>query len=411
MSSEHARYDCHGIHKSLPKGRASGVLTVTPAHLQFVIQDHKIRLGFEQLEVKLGGASDRLVFMSSPSRPDWRFYTSDRSILKDPTLKSHAHLSKDMTAARGKRQMNWAILFAVLFVLIATPIFLLSNMDYASKIVAEQIPVEWEEKLGETSFEQYTLQVEFMDEKESKALLQPLVTPLLDALPNKRFKYKFYISADDQLNAFALPGGIVVLNAGLILAADNAEEVLGVVAHEITHVRQRHGIRNVISSVGTYLLISAIVGDVSGIFAVLVDAAPLLINQGYSRKFESEADALGFDMLVAANIDPSGLASFFEKLIEKEDAALKQVEDEQQRKWLKEGMSYLSSHPQTEDRIAALNQREAETSREYQDFSQPFAELKEHVAAFVVEQKETEADSEEEAAAEDLHIDHNSEQQ
>lgn len=398
MSNEPRRYNCHGIHKSLPKGRASGELIVSAAHLSFSVQEHQVTIGFNELDISLGGASDRLVFISHTSREDWRFYTSDRSLLKDPILKQHAHLNEKMTRARSKRQWNWAVLAIVILLAVATPIFLLSNMDVASKVVAEQIPVEWEEKLGNTGFEQYTLQQEFMEEKETKALLEPLVNPLLNAIPNKRFDYRFYISADEQLNAFALPGGIVVINSGLILAADTAEEVLGVVGHEITHVKQRHGIRNVISSAGTYLLISALVGDVSGIFAILVDAAPLLINQGYSRKFESEADSLGYDILVRANIDPSGLARFFEKMIAKEKEMFDQIEDEKQREWAKEGMGFLSSHPATEDRIAALRARAKNENQTYLDLSQEFTRLKERVSAFVVEhQSEQEQEQEQES--------------
>ncbi|MFL0808984.1 MAG: M48 family metallopeptidase [Agarilytica sp.] len=385
MNEQTHRYDCHGVHTSLPKGKASGELIVSPSHLSLKIQDKHIQIGFDQLELKLGGASDRLVFITHPSKPDWQFYTSDRSLLKDSILNQHTHLSAKMTKARGTRQLNWALLLVVIIAIIATPVFLLSNMDVASKIVAEQIPVEWETKLGKTGFDQYTLQQEFMEDKQAEALLNPLVQPLLDVLPEKRFDYQFYISADEQLNAFALPGGIVVINAGLILAANSPEEVLGVVAHEIIHVRQRHGIRNVISSAGTYLLISALVGDVSGVFAILVDAAPLLINQGYSRKFESEADALGFDILVKANIDPTGLARFFEKIIAKEQEMYDQIEDEEQREWLKEGMSFLSSHPATEDRIAALHNRAKDFEYNYLDLDNDFSKLKESVSIFVVE--------------------------
>ncbi len=387
MTIEHKRYACHGIHEALPKGRASGELTVSDTELNFKIQDHYVHLSFDRLALSLGGASDRLVFISHPSRPDWRFYTADRSLLKNPILRQHAHLKRDMNQARGKRYFNWGLLIFVIALLAAAPIFILANMDFGSKIVANQIPIEWEESLGSTSFEEYARRIDLMDEEQAQTLLKPLVTPLLTALPNKRFNYRFYISANEQLNAFALPGGIIVINSGLILSAESAEEVLGVVSHEITHVRERHGVRNIISSAGTYLFVSALVGDVSGIFSILVDAAPVLINQGYSRKFEAESDAKGFDILVAANVNPSGLATILGKMLAKEKARLDPAKEKEQSQWLKEGLSYLRSHPKTEDRIAELRARANDIDGGFIDLSGEFQQLKDHVEEFVVERK------------------------
>ncbi len=380
-----SHYPCHGVHASLPRGKASGQLTINRNQLLLRVADQTVRLNIDGLQLSLGGASDRLVFFSHPAQPDWRFYTSERSVLKDPNLKQQPQLQAIMARARRKRGGHWLLLAAVVLVCLAAPLAVLVNMDVASRILAERVPLEWEQKLGKLSFDQYRLQAEIMAEEESELLLQPLVTPLLEVLPNKRFDYRFYINNSSELNAFALPGGVVVINAGLILAADSAEEVLGVVGHEISHVRQRHGIRNLISSAGSYLLISALLGDVSGITALLVDAAPLLINQGYSRQFESEADNRGFDMLVAASIDPAGLARFFEKLIAKERQMLEQVEDEQSREWLQAGLGFLSSHPATQDRIGDLNSRLVQTGGDYRDLSEAFTQLRQRVSVFVAE--------------------------
>ncbi|MFT5879777.1 MAG: Zn-dependent protease with chaperone function [Moritella sp.] len=380
------QYPCHGIHPSLPNGRASGQLTVCETHLTFLVKGEKIKFSFDRLEITQGGASDRLIFFNHPANSEWRFYCSDRSVLKNPILKRHAHLSPVMSRAINKRRFNWLVLAAVLLLCVLVPVGLLGNLDMASKLVAKQVPTEWEDKLGTTSFDQYSLQYQIMDKTEAKPLLTPLVQPLLAALPDKRYDYKFYISDDPQLNAFALPGGIVVINSGLILAADSAEELLGVLGHEITHVREQHGIRNLISSAGSYLIISAMLGDVSGLMAVVVDSAPLLINQGYSRQFESEADELGFEMLVAADIDPKGLAQFFQKLLVKEALMLEKIEDEDQRGLIEAGLGFLSSHPATQTRINNLQERAAGIDADFINFSVEFSQLQDAVSEFVVEQ-------------------------
>jgi len=124
--------------------------------------------------------------------------------------------------------------------------------------------------------------------------------------------------------------------------------------------------------------------------AVVVDAAPLLINQGYSRQFESEADDLGFDMLVAADIDPKGLAQFFQKLMVKETQLLAKIEDEDQRSVIEAGLGCLSSHPATQTRINNLQERAAGIDADFIDFSVAFSQLQNAVSEFVIEQNEAE---------------------
>lgn len=388
------QYPCHGMHDALTKGRASGQVTLSKMGLAFDIKGKQIHVSLEGLEISQGGASDRLIFFKHPAHSEWRFYTSDRTILKNPILMQHPRLGAALKKARNKHRFNWGLLAGTLAALVLIPILLLTNLDVASKIIARQVPVEWEENLASASFDQYSLQSELMDEKAGKQVLTPIVSPLIQALPDKRYQYQFYITNDPQLNAFALPGGVVVINSGLILKASSAEELLGVVAHEISHVREQHGLRNIISSAGTYLILSAVVGDVSGLMGVLVDAAPLLINQGYSRKFESEADEKGFDILVQANIDPKGLASFFEKLVTEENKQLAEIEDEQQRELIKTGMGFLSSHPATQDRIDDLMAQAAVNEANYLNFDDDFKLLQDAVRQFVTDTNaENNADS------------------
>jgi len=381
-------YPCQGIHSSLANGRASGQLTICQTHLLFVIKGERICINFAGLEISQGGASDRLIFFTHPAHPQWRFYCSDRSLLKNSILKGHPHLNNVMSRARNKRKFNWLLLACVVLLCVLVPLGLLGSMGMASKMLAGQVPIEWEEKLGSSSFAQYSLQSEIMDQQQAKLLLAPLVQPLLTALPDKRYDYKFYISDDPQLNAFALPGGVIVINSGLIFAADSAEELLGVLGHEIVHIRQQHGIRNLISSAGSYLILSAILGDASGLMAVVIDSAPLLLNQGYSRQFETEADQLGFNILLAANIDPNDLPRFFKKLLAKEQRMLADIEDKEQRSLIEAGLGFLSSHPATQQRIDNLQKQAAGIEADYINLSSEFSELQDAVSEFVVAQPE-----------------------
>jgi beta-barrel assembly-enhancing protease len=208
------------------------------------------------------------------------------------------------------------------------------SLDGVSALAARQVPPQWEQKLGESVIEQYRLEHRFMDDSRAAAVLAPLVAPLVETLPPAYRGARFYIVDDASINAFALPGGHVVIHSGLLLRAGRAAALQGVLGHELAHVTQQHGLRAMIRSAGLYLTAQLLIGDASGLAAALANAAPMLINQTYSRDFEREADALGYDYVKRAKIDPRGLAEFFELMLSEEQRALKQIENDTARQRL-----------------------------------------------------------------------------
>jgi beta-barrel assembly-enhancing protease len=156
-----------------------------------------------------------------------------------------------------------------------------------------------------------------------------------------RYQYRWYVSADREVNAYALPGGIVVINAGMIEAADNAEELAGVLAHEVQHIEHRHTLQQMIHAAGWAAVLAVVLGDVSAITAIVIHQLGNLRN---SRKLESQADVEGMKALARAGIPLDGMAALFRKL------------QKQQERRGGEGVALLSSHPATEERIADLEQ-------------------------------------------------------
>ena len=349
-------YPCHGFNSDLPKGKASGKLLLTESTFDFQIASKHIRVPLDGCNMNLGGASDRLVFIAHPNVPEWKFYTADRSILKNPHITDHPELSQSARKARSKRLGAWSVLAAIALLILAIPVILLLRMDLFTGAIAKQVPISWEQQLGESALAQYRLGLTVMEEEAASALLKPLTTPLLEAVPTvgdyRPYEFQFYISQDSTPNAFALPGGTIVIHSGLILQADSPEELLGVLGHEISHVTLQHGLRNVIGTAGLYLVVSALLGDASGLMATLAGSAPFLLNQSYSRKFETQSDQAGHELLVAANINPSGLASFFEKLMLEEQRRLKEIENDKTRDLVEGALGFLSTHPTSEKRIA-----------------------------------------------------------
>ena len=158
--------------------------------------------------------------------------------------------------------------------------------------------------------------------------------------------FTFKVIEDDSINAFALPGGFVFVNTGIILTADEEAELAGVMAHEIAHVTARHGTEN--ATKGRIINLASIplifLGGVAG-FGIRQAAGFAIPMQfmKFSRKAEEEADYLGMQYMYKTGYDPGAAVTFFEKV--------------QARETAKPGTmsSLFASHPPTEDRIKKTN--------------------------------------------------------
>jgi beta-barrel assembly-enhancing protease len=378
-------YPAHAFHESFTQGRASGDLSVSAAGFCFRNDTQSVTLPLAGARLTLGGASDRIIFIAHPDFPDWSLYTSDHALLRDPVLAAHPELTVALGTMRRKRMSNWAVFAAILAVIVAIPVALLLNMSWLTGIAARQIPASWEEQLGKTAFGQYQIQSQMIQDPETTRLLTELTDALTKALPDSRYKFHFYIARDPSLNAFALPGGYVVVHSELLLRADSAEEVLGVLAHEISHVTSQHGTRNLIASAGLFVTVQAVLGDASGLLATLAGAAPFLLSQKYSRGFENEADEQGFELLQRAHIDGRGMVSFFDKVKAEEEKVRAKVREqvgEGAGAVLTKTPEFMATHPATDSRIEHMREKAARQQGPYRDMNATFNALKHRVSEF-----------------------------
>lgn len=386
--SDPSSFSAHAFHVSLPNGRASGTLQVSPMGLQFLREGASVTLPLDGLEMKLGGASNRLIFFTHPARPEWQLYTADHAVLKVPVLSGHPAVLAVSGARTRHHSLFWGSLVGALALVVLAGFLLYSSLDAMSAAAARRIPADWEQQLGKSVMAQYRMQHELLDEKETKALLGPLVAPLEAAMDDKRHRLHLHVVEDPAINAFALPGGYIVVNSGLILRARHAAELQGVIGHEIAHVTGQHGLRAVIRSTGVYVVAQALVGDASGLLAAVANAGPLLLNQKYSRDFEREADAEGVALLKRARIDPRGMTDFFRTILEEEKKQMEKITDERARAAMDTAMVYFGSHPETEERIANLEKKLAAEPRSgWRDDDVAFRALQERVKDFVSEKE------------------------
>jgi predicted Zn-dependent protease len=182
-------------------------------------------------------------------------------------------------------------------------------------------------------------------EDELKVVDNPKLQNRLDIIGSRLAKmsdrldlaYHFKIVKDDEFNAFAIPGGFIYVNSGLINAV-NDDELAAVLGHELGHIAARHSVKRIQAQLG-YQLIANIVLGVTGEQAVIraVGISFDLVVLGYSRQDEFLADKLGVKYAKKAGYDPYGMVAFFRKLQEKNKPGIELV--------------FLSSHPPVKERI------------------------------------------------------------
>lgn len=153
------------------------------------------------------------------------------------------------------------------------------------------------------------------------------------------YELTYHVVDDEQVNAFALPGGHIVVFTGLLDRMDSPDQLIALLAHEATHVEERHSTRMMARGMAGYLFLSLLIGDANAVVAVVAENANAMRNLSYGRNLESEADAAGQERMFANGVDPEGMVKLLTLL-------------EMQSAELPDGLSFLSSHPLTQDRIA-----------------------------------------------------------
>jgi predicted Zn-dependent protease len=222
-------------------------------------------------------------------------------------------------------------------------------------LACSPLSIPEEQQLGRQMSRELRGQLVFVRDPIVVDYIEDLGREILDAAGRQPFEYHFYVVEDNELNAFAAPAGHVYVNTGTILAARNASELAGVIAHEIGHVAYRHVANNYNRQRNTGIayqagvVAAALLGGGLGASAAQLGgglAATVYLNQ-FGREAEMQADAFAVAAMPRANWDPNGLVSFFQTL---------------QAQGGPNVPTFLSSHPATQERIDAAKTRIAELS-------------------------------------------------
>lgn len=214
--------------------------------------------------------------------------------------------------------------------------------------VVENLPASYDKELGEYVFEQMS---EAMEIDSFETVLVNEYAQNIDF--NTVYPIQIHVVKGDVVNAFALPGGHIVVYEGILKKMKHKEELAALLAHEVSHVNHRHSIKAIAKSLSSYLFLSIITSDVNGITSVLVSNADMFNSLTYSRSLEEEADTEGLKILYDNKIDQRGFVYLFETLEEESKGGIGEIE-------------LISTHPLTQDRIAKAK-AEAAKQKNYQD--------------------------------------------
>lgn len=337
-------FDASLLQPELGTEPVAGRIQVGPAELRFQSEQVSLSIPLTNLEVEFEKAG-KGIFFQDAARPELQIFTLDQSILRHPAIRSHSQVA----SALGQRETIRALRLTVYFVVGCLLVVWLGSlaMSAMARALAARMPMEWEQKIGTREIEKLKKNAQLLDDSNDVAQLASLAAPLIQTLPVDRRDLKFYIANDADPNACALPGGNVVVNVGLLQLLDQPQEILGVLAHELAHQTKRHAIRRNIAAAGPMVIFGLFLHSNSGVGNLLTAGSGLMVFQGFSQEYETEADDTGWNYLVAANIDPRGMIQAFQKLEAFEN---------------KPGLRHLApqalqSHPATAKRIARLENK------------------------------------------------------
>ncbi|MGA7389996.1 MAG: M48 family metallopeptidase [Pseudolabrys sp.] len=326
--------------------RRDVLVVLAPAGLQISSRDGRVWAKWPYDEIESLTAPDSILRLGRPGSA-----TLERLEIRDPALGAEidacaAHVDRTGSLQRRQRMsvIGWSLGATVSLLLVAW-----FGLPAIAMRLAPLLPAAVERKLGDT----VNMQVRSMlDSRKGAAVFDCGTAPselagraALDKLVRRLetaaallLPLRTNVVRRDEANALALPGGQVYVFRGLIAKAENADEVAGVIAHEIGHVAHRDGTKAVLEGGGLSFLFGMLLGDFVGGGAV-VFAAKTVLQSSYTRETERVADAYGTDLMSKVGGDARALASILDKIGGATEP----------------GMKILLNHPETKARVAAIN--------------------------------------------------------
>lgn len=225
-------------------------------------------------------------------------------------------------------------LFSIGLVIFAGGYMLVRYLETKDLSIDYEVSVEQEEELGELVEDMMWKKFPQVENDSVNAAIKVITDRLLASI-NTRYHYQFKVLQSEEINAFTIPGGKIYIFSGLIKAAESPEEVAAVIAHEIGHAEKRHVVHKIVKDLSLATVVSVLTGGDPGMVTQILEQ---ILGTTFDREAEEEADDYGLELLEKSSIDPQSLATFFERLNEKDLTYNKNLE-------------IIMTHPHNDNRI------------------------------------------------------------
>lgn len=295
------------------------------------------------LEVKLGGFSeDRIIMINKLTGES--IVTKDHAILDDLThtnipgdiLKQAKTVRFGIKTRPGQRLASWGFAIGGIIVIAAIAYAILDPLTF---YIASHMPSSIEKEMGNSVLENYAKSHELENTSSKARRVKKLGTKLVENLKLRNYDFNFYIEPSKEINAFATPGGNIVVLTELIKKA-NDDELACVLAHEIGHVVQRHSLKAALRNAGLLTTLQVITARSNEAAADVLSGLIQVDGLRFDREQEKEADLTGIKLAWESGFNPSALIDFMHKL-EKDSSE-------------KNSLSILSDHPMPSDRASYI---------------------------------------------------------
>lgn len=368
---EESRFEGGVFSDELKNGRAAASIELTASGLEAVTSTgERFFIRWRDCSLDIGGASGRMVFCRTADRKT-TIYCEDRRFPAALELESGTELADQLVKVRSRRRqesLQWRMWMVV--GLAATAIGLVGGyfgLMALARASVTALPISVDQKIGELALDAMEPEGTPVKDKVIVDAVKAMVARLEPHSELRELTFDVRILDSPEVNALCLPGGKIVVFTGLLRKAKSAEQVAGVLSHEMAHAIKRHGLQQVTHSLGIVAAFELMIGDVGGLIALAVELGKNAALTSYSREYEAEADITGVRMLHAAGLDPLALAGFFEMLRD-------------EGKDIPDAIAWLSTHPQHEIRIQTIRSELANLGpQEYRPLEIDWDEVQKHL--------------------------------
>jgi len=321
--------------------RHRATLTISPAALQIAMPDGSSKQWpygeIRQTQGTYRGEPVRLEFGPEPAEA---VVVASRALLTEIHTAAPALAQHFPNPSWRQTRLAWTLGAGLGVILMLIGLYRWGIPGIASA-ATPYVPTTWEESLGRKIVEQLAPETQQCRDPNRLRKIDEVVQTLAATHPSSPYRITLSVVDNPGINAFAAPGGQLVILRGLLEQTTSAEQLAGVLAHELQHVYLRHSTRAILEQTAGTLLLTAVSGDLSGGLAWGLQGAQTMGSLHYSRTHEEEADIEGLRMMQAAHLDPAAVIAFYGTLQKSEQDHAGPPD-------------FLSTHPDMGRRLATL---------------------------------------------------------